>query len=148
MDTEVLAQLINAKFQLLSQLRQLSVRQADVVSGDDMSRMIHLLAVKQKLLNTLEELEHRLDPFRDQDPDRRVWSSAGRREQVREVSEQCDAMLLEIMGIERGCESQLIQRRDQTADEIQGMHFSAQVANAYLGAGEGAGRQFDASCET
>ena len=148
MDTEVLAQLINAKFQLLSQLRQLATRQADVVAGDDMSRMIQLLAVKQKLLNTLEELERRLDPFRDQIPDRRIWTTPARREQVREVSTQCDTLLREIMAIERGCESQLMQRRDQAADELHGVHFSAQVASAYQGVFDSSGRQFDASCET
>lgn len=148
MDTEVLAQLINAKFQLLSQLQQLATRQAAVVAGDDMSRMIQLLAVKQKLLNTLDELERRLDPFRDQDPDRRVWSTPARREQVREVSAQCDKLLREIMSIERGCESQLIHRRDQAADELHGVHLSAQVVSEYQGAVDSSGRQFDASCET
>lgn len=148
MDTEVLAQLIDNKHELLSQIRQLSARQVELVAADDMTRVIHVLAIKQRLLNVLEEIERRLDPFRRQDPEQRVWASAARRQQARDISARCDALLQEIMTMERGCESQLFHRRDEAASQLQGAHRSAQVANAYLGVADASGRQFDASCDT
>jgi hypothetical protein len=64
------------------------------------------------------------------------------------VSAQCDALLQEILAIERSCESKLFQRRDEAAEQLQGVHRSAQIASAYLGNSERSGRQFDASCDT
>jgi hypothetical protein len=148
MDTEVLAQLIDNKHELLVQIRQLSVRQVELVEADDMARIIHLLAIKQRLLAALEETERRLDPFRQQDPEQRVWRSTAHRQRAREVSGRCDALLQEIMTMEKGCESQLFRRRDEAAGQLQGVHRSSQVAHAYLGTSDASGRQFDASCET
>jgi hypothetical protein len=148
MDTEVLAKLIDSKHEMLSQLRQLAIRQLELVEVDDMSRIISLLAVKQRLLNTMDDIEKQLDPFRQQDPEQRIWASPAHRERAREVSARCDAMLQEIMSIERGCESRLHQRRDQAASQIQGMHVAANASTAYLGALDHSGQQFDASCDT
>lgn len=148
MDTEVLAQLIANKHELLLQIRQLSARQVEFVEADDMARMIHLLAVKQRLLAAMEETERRLDPFRREDPEQRVWRSPAHRQRAQELSARCDTLLQEIMSMEKGCESQLFRRRDEAAGQLQGVHRSVQAASAYLGAAEASGRQFDASCET
>ena len=148
MDTEVLAQLIGNKHELLLQIRQLSARQVEFVEADDMARMIRLLAVKQRLLAAMEETERRLDPFRREDPEQRVWKSPAHRQRAQETSARCDALLQEIMSMEKGCESHLFRRRDEAAGQLQGVHRSAQAATAYLGAPDASGRQFDASCET
>jgi hypothetical protein len=148
MDTDVLAQLIDNKHELLLQIRQLSARQVEFVEADDMARMIQLLAVKQRLLAAMEETERRLDPFRREDPDQRVWKSPAHRQRAQQVSASCDILLQEIMTMEKGCETNLFRRRDEAAGQLQGVHRSAQAANAYLGSSEASGRQFDASCET
>ena len=148
MDTDVLAQLINAKLELLSQLRQLAVRQAELIEAADMSRILSLLAVKQRLLNTVDDIERRLDPFRQQDPEQRVWQSPEHRQRARDASARCDVLLQEVIAIERQGETYLTRRRDQAADQLQGVHRSLQVAKAYLATPDHSGQQFDASCET
>ncbi len=148
MGTDVLAQLIDTKVELLSQLRQLAARQVELVEAGDMTRIMNLLAVKQRLLNAVDQIERQLDPFRTEDAEQRAWQSPAHRQRARDASARCDALLQEIMTVERSCEAQLFQRRDQAAEQLQGMHFSAQVASAYLAAHDSSGRQFDASCET
>jgi hypothetical protein len=148
MDTDVLAQLIGSKHELLLQIRQLVARQAEWVAADDMTRIMQVLAVKQRLLDALQDVERRLDPFRQEDPERRIWRTPDDRQRTRDLSARCDALLREILSLERTCESTMVQRRDQAATQLQGAHRSAQVASAYQGAGDPSGRQFDASCET
>lgn len=148
MNTDVLAELIEAKLLLLRQLRELAAQQAHVIEQGDMSRVMSVLAIKQRLLNAIEQVERQLDPFREQDPDQRVWKSPTHRQRARESSEQCDALLNEIMAVEKACEAQLSFRRDHTAEQIRSAHFSTHAAWAYQPSTGFSGGQFDASCES
>lgn len=148
MDTDVLAQLIDLKHQLLLQLRELARRQADLVGAGDLTQLMNVLGIKQRLLNAVTSVETRLDPFRSEDPERRVWRSPELRQRTREVSQQCDELLREVMTLERDCESQMLVRRDEAAEQLQRAHFSTNAAQAYLGPAELAGGQFDVSCES
>ena len=148
MDTDVLAKWIDAKHQLLSQLRELAARQRELVGGGDVTQLMNLLGVKQRLLDVVTTVESRLDPFRAEDPEQRVWRTPEHRIRTRAVSQRCDELLREILAIERDCESKMLVRRDQAANQLQRAHFSTNAAQAYLGAGEVAGGRFDASCET
>ena len=71
METDQLSGWMDRKQGLLSQLRQLAHRQVESVKQADMSHLLGLLAAKQRLLQELQEIERRLDPFRDQDPQSR-----------------------------------------------------------------------------
>ena len=148
MNTDVLAELIDAKLVLLQQLRELAAQQALVIEHGDISRIMNVLAVKQRLLNALEQLERRLDPFREEDPDQRVWKSPVHRQRTRETSERCDALLSEIVAVERECEVQLSFRRDHAADQLRSAHFTTHAAWAYQSTTGFSGGQFDASCES
>ena len=148
LETDQLARLIEVRHALLSQLWRLAGHQSELVEHDDMQRMISLLAVKQRVLNQLQQVERQLDPFRGQDPDRRIWRSAQDRHRCREVAEACDQLLRQIMDAERESERELIQRRDQTAAVLQGVHNSASASQAYVSSLELRGSHFDASCDT
>lgn len=148
MSTDVLAELIDAKLALLRQLHELSSHQAQVIKQGEIGPIISVLAVKQRLLNAIEQVERRLDPFREEDPDRRAWASPVHRQRAREASERCDALLSEIMTVERDCEAQLSLRRDAAADQLRVAHFSTQATWAYQSTVGSSGGQFDASCES
>lgn len=148
MDTDVLARLIDNKHALLVQLLELAQRQAIFVEQGDMTRMMSLLAMKQRLLNAIEQLERQLDPFREQDPDARVWRSPDDRARARETSTACDALLRQIMAVEKQCEGGMSLRRDEAAERLQAAHFSSQAAHAYASLPGAAGGQFDISCES
>lgn len=148
MDTETLAQLIDRKHVLLTQLRELAVKQAELVDAGSLSPMMSLLAVKQRLLKCVEQLETELDPFRQQDPDRRVWRSPEHRERARVVSTHCDELLQQIMSLEKDCESRMARRRDEAAERLQTVHTSSHAATAYSSVLGESAAQFDASCES
>ncbi len=132
METDLLAELIDQKHGVLIELRELSRRQVDVIDGGDTSKLISILAAKQKHLNRLQEIQRGLDPFRDQDPESREWRVPDDRERCRAAAERCEALLREIMIVERQCESNLIVRRDAAADQLQGTHRANEARTAYL----------------
>ena len=131
METDWLADRIEQKHEVLSELRQLARRQADIIRVGDTGKLLNLLAVKQSFLNKLQQLERQLDPFRSQDPESRVWRSAAHRQQTRDAATRCESLLNEIMLLERQCESDLIQRRDQAATRLQGIHDVTRATTAY-----------------
>lgn len=132
METDLLASLIGQKHEVLEKLRQLSRRQSDLIQGADMTGLMNVLAVKQLLINQLTDLEQRLNPFRDQDPDQRVWRSHEERTRCRQMSERCAAMLQEVMLIEKQCEGELRTRRDDVAHRLDTSHFAAEARAAYV----------------
>lgn len=148
METDVLAALIDEKAGVLAQLRDLARRQAQIVDHGDINQLLALLAAKQQLLNELQALEQRLDPFRSDDPDRRRWRSSAHRQKTREVAERCEALLNEIMVVEKQCESEMTRRRDDAAARLQGTHNVLQATTAYARAGASVPTQLDVTSES
>lgn len=131
MDTERLAELIDRKHEVLRQLLLLAQRQHEVVSQGEMGRLLSVLASKQRMLHALQSVEAELSPFRQQDPESRLWRTAGQRQRVRGVVEQCEAMLGEIVRLETHCEREMVRRRDAAAARLQGTHRAVQAAQSY-----------------
>jgi len=148
METDRLAELIDQKQKVLTQLRQLADRQSRLIGEGNMSALLGLLAAKQKLLGNLQDLERQLDAFRQQDPDRRKWRSPQARERTRHAAERCATLLDEIMRVERQCESDLVRRRDIAATRLQGAHTASQARRAYTGSEDSRLGQIDLSSET
>lgn len=132
METEILAGLIDNKYEVLSALRQLARAQVNIVRDGDTTRLMKLLAAKQELLHQLRQVESKIDPFRGQDPDSRQWRSPQRRQQVRDMTTRCESLLNEIMLVEKQCEGELVVRRDAAATRLQGIHNVTQATAAYL----------------
>ena len=132
MDTDLLASFIGKKHDVLEQLRQLSRRQMDLIGEGDMTGLLSVLNVKQNLLVALQAVERDLDPFRQQDPDQRPWRTVADRQRCRQVSDRCDALLQEVMLIEKQSEAALRHRRDAVAHRLQGMHSASHARAAYV----------------
>lgn len=149
-DTKRLAALIDAKHSILVQLRQQSRRQLELIDQGDMSNLLVLLSSKQNLLGQLQKIEKAIDPYRNQEPESRRWETPQLRERTRKLSEQCQALLSEIMVIEKQGESDLVQRRDDAAQQLQGVHSSEQARGAYSRHASQAsnGRRLDLSSES
>jgi flagellar biosynthesis/type III secretory pathway chaperone len=147
METEVLANLIDKKYEVLSLLRQLARAQVSIVHDGDMTRLMKLLATKQTLLHQLQSLEDQLDPFRHQDPETRQWQSKERRQKTRDMATRCESLLNEIMLVEKQCEGELVVRRDAAATRLQGIHSVSQATSAYLSNGP-THSQLDLSSDT
>ena len=91
------------------------------------------MAVKQRSILQLQRIEKTLDPFRGQNPEQRTWSEPEIRAACAEQIEQCDLLLAEVIKNEKYCETALIRRRDETANQLQGAHLAGYARAAYGG---------------
>jgi flagellar biosynthesis/type III secretory pathway chaperone len=132
METDLLVELIGKKLAIVEQLRDLSRRQSDLIADGDIQRLLSVLSAKQTLLSELQKVQQRLEPFRKQDPESRRWRSQPDRQRCRTLVERCEALLGEIMLIEKQSESEMAQRRDAALSRLQESHSSAEATRAYI----------------
>jgi len=131
-ETDLLTQLIDKKHGVLVQLHQTSQRQLSLArDGGDVARLLSLLAAKQTLLGELTKIEKCLDPFRAQDPERRVWRSPLDRQRCAQTADRSGSLLAEIMSMEKQGETELVRRRDAAAEQLQAAATAAQARQAY-----------------
>ena len=147
-ETDRLSDLIDKKHEVLAQLFDLGRRQVEFIDAGDMSQLFKVLSAKQRLLAALQTVERGLDAFRHQDPEQRLWRTTGDRQQCAQKTRQCEALLLEIMQHERDSEQKLLVRRDETAQQLQGLHHAAESRSAYAGAAEPVNVHLDLSTES
>ncbi len=132
LDTEILAELIDQKHDLLVQVRELGRRQLEFIADDDMNQLLRVLSGKQHLLAGIQSLEQHLTPFRHQDPERRVWQSPAARAKCAERMTGCERLLAEIMQQEKVSEAEMLVRRDAVAAQLQSTHSAAVARGAYV----------------
>ena len=131
LDTDTLAEAIAEQLHVLEQLRELARRQSEFIRESDMTRLLSLLSTKEPLLLQLRSVDTKLEPFRHDDPDQRVWRSHADRLRCRQMAERCTALRSEFLLLEKQCESELKQKRDRAAVRLDSMHASSQAAHAY-----------------
>jgi transposase len=146
-DSSLLANAIARKAQLLELLRKLGVAQLSLVGEGDMSRLMQVLASKDSLLQQLQAIEREIDPFRDEDPERRRWASPELRQACRNDAERCAALLAEIVALDKQSEAEMSLRRDATAAQLLGMYGSQEAQGAYVAAPVSLSSSFDLSME-
>src|SRR5689334_7588838 len=74
-DTAQLATLVDLKRRSLVQIRDLGVRQLQLLDAADMTQLLKILAAKQHLIGQVQQIEQQLEPFRADDPERRTWAT-------------------------------------------------------------------------
>jgi hypothetical protein len=131
LETEILSELIGAKREILGQLRDLGVRQREVIDSGDTDHLFRVLAAKQRLLADLQQVEQRLTPYREQDPDQRAWRSQQDRDHCAAKSEQCAHLLAEVIRQERESERAMVRRRDDTAMQLRAVHSAMHLQQSY-----------------
>ncbi len=131
-DSRLLASSLARKAQLLDLLRRLAEAQLSLVSAGDMTRLMQVLGSKDSLLQQMQNVERQLDPFRGEDPDQRHWDSPGLRAVCRQDANRCEALLSEIVSLEKQAEAEMTRRRDSTAAQLQGMYGSQEAQGAYV----------------
>jgi flagellar biosynthesis/type III secretory pathway chaperone len=131
MQTEYLESLIGQKLAILEQMHELSRAQQEYVAKGEITHLLQILAAKQGLIVDLRATENRLDPYREQDPEARIWRSAEARENCRQASQRCDQLLSEIMRLEKQCEDALQQRRDSCAERLRDLQSGVAAHAAY-----------------
>jgi hypothetical protein len=147
-DTDILAELVGKKHDLLVQLRDVGLRQTTLIDAGDMTQLLKLLSTKQRLLNGLQGIERQFDPFRHQNPVARAWRNPADRDRCVQMSARCETLLAEVVEQEKQSESRLIAHRDRVAVQLEGAHQAAQVRSAYVEHPAFEPRQLDISSES
>lgn len=129
--TEKLADLIRKKHQILVQLHEIGRRQADLVGRGEITSLLKLLAGKQQLITALQALECELKPYYAENPDVRVWRSTADRVQCAQLASECNALLAEIVAVEKRGAEQMDARKNEVAEQLQQVHSATHVRNAY-----------------
>jgi len=147
LETDILAELIAKKRELLLELRGLTHRQAELIDSGDISALMSILSGKQTLLSQVQRLEQGLDHFRGQDPERRAWRTEADRRRCRSQADECEQLVNELMRIEKLCESSMIARRDALAGQLQSAGSAAAAREAYAGKPRSMSAGFDMQSE-
>lgn len=129
--TEQLAELIAKKHEVLTQLRAVGVRQTDLVASGEITSLLKLLSAKQQLIIQLQHLERELKPFYATAPDDRVWRSAEERSQCARQADECNALLEEIVRLEKIGAENMNDRKNEVAQQLHQVHAAAHVRSAY-----------------
>ena len=131
LDTDRLTDLVGKRLKCISRLRDLALRQQELIGSDQMDKLMSLLDGKQRLFDALRQVDRQLDPYRDQDPEVRPWRCAEDRQRCARAMQCCDQLLREIRHLEKQSETNLIRRRDEMAGALQGAHAASSACDAY-----------------
>lgn len=146
--TDRLADFIGRKHAILQQIHALSEQQPGLIREGEMTRLMNVLSAKERLLAQLRSVERELDPFRDQDPEQRVWRRPEDRRRCQEVAADSERLLQEIMEIEKRSEQSLAERRDRAAKRLHQAHSGNEVRAAYTRAAPVSGSRLDLTSES
>lgn len=129
--TENLLACMQKRLELLQALLALSEAQVAAASDSEVDATLGLLARKQLLLEELADVQTRLAPYMQDEPEQRVWSSSGRREQCQLLAAQGQQLLQTAMQLEQGVLDQMSSRRDAVAAQLQDGRDSILAHTAY-----------------
>lgn len=131
-DTAMLAELIAQKRDCLAQMRDLGLRQLELINGGEIAKLIKVLSGKTHLIGVLQKIEDDLKPFHEQDPAERTWRLPEDRARCADDVTACQELLSEIVKQEKQSESRLIERRDKVGVQLHDAHAAGQARGAYF----------------
>jgi flagellar biosynthesis/type III secretory pathway chaperone len=131
LSTQLLADLVSKRRKCLVQLRDLGLRQAQMIADGEMAELLRLVSAKQQLIVALQAIEQQLAPFHEQDPETRQWESTEARNRCAENAEACRGLIQEVMAMEQAGERQMIERRDAVANQLRTVAAGTRVRDAY-----------------
>lgn len=129
--TARLAELTTERMRLLERILSLSEQQRELVRFGNTTELLGLLGIKQKMMSMLETLERALDPFREEDPEKRVWDSESARDACRTTISRCDLLLRKILECDRESEATMQERKDGLQRQIKQLE-SGRASGEYL----------------
>ncbi len=130
-DTKSLAMLIQRQWIALSGLHQLVLEQQNCLGSDRIEMLLSLIARKQPLVEELQDISLRLQAYRDQSPEHRVWESPQERARCQAQAKQCEELHSEIVRLEAGALELMEQQRSAIASQLQDCRDSSFATTAY-----------------
>jgi hypothetical protein len=147
--TSVLAELLGRKHDCLVRLDALGVRKRELIDvGAVGANLFGILAETQRLIEELQQLERALDPFRGEDPARRVWPSEAERVRCSGLGEPSAGLLAGVLERDAPSEEILRRRSDETAAQLASVNSSIAARGAYAPETGRYASSFDVTSET
>ena len=116
---------------LLVALRSLTNAQQDAIQTSEPSITLGILARKSSLLDELSEVHYQLIPFHHDDPELRTWATPERRQLCRQLADEGQQLLREIIAVEQATVDAVSTQRDAVAAQLQDGTDSIIASNAY-----------------
>lgn len=129
--TQALVDLIEHKNTILNRIYRLVDTQVETVNDSRIADLMPLLSKKQELLDEMNRVERELDPYRQEDPDQRQWSSDDARSNCAAMVDANRLLLSNILEKEQACEQELIQQREATAKKLDESMSAASAIESY-----------------
>jgi hypothetical protein len=147
--TAILAELLGRKHDCLVQLHALGVRKQELIDvGAVGADLFGILGETQQLIEQLQQCERGLDPYRDDDPARRVWSSEAERVRCSGLAERSARLLTEVLERDARCEAVLRRRSDETAAQLALVNSGVTARGAYAPDTDRYASSFDVTSES
>ncbi len=126
-----LSLLIERQWNILSALKLLAVQQHDCLGSDDGELLLSMIARKQPLIEELLQVQLQLVPYRDEDPDQRVWCDSASRERCKAMVVSCEQLHQEVLRLESQSLSELETSRNAVAAQLQDCRDATLASSAY-----------------
>lgn len=124
-------ELIRKEEGVLRRLAAASIRQLEIVRSGDMTRLLELLAQKQRLMDEFDAVKRQLVPFRDIPPSDRRWRDDEERRETGAAVNRCTRMLEEILRNDRRSTEELAERKTDVEEQLRRIRQGAQVNASY-----------------
>jgi hypothetical protein len=124
-------ELIHRKEELLRRLLPISEQQLAIVRQSNLTVLLQLLAVKQRLMNEFEAIEKQLRPFQEIPPEKREWKNETERLEVGERLECCSAMLEEIIRNDSTSMEELAVQKTDTENQLKRVRQGSKIFSSY-----------------
>ncbi len=136
--TDFLLNCMQERCDLLEALKTLAESQAIAASHAEIDLTLGILGRKQALLEELADVQNKLKPYFNDDPEQRAWKSAEHRQRCRKLADQCQRLLQETMQLEHEALQEMTSRRDAVAAQLQDgkdsiLAHTAYMADSFLG---------------
>jgi hypothetical protein len=122
---------MQSKLELVERLYELTCQQMECLETTEVERLLSVLGQKQFVFDQIQELRQELEPLLELDPDERIWSSEGRRQECRALVGQCGARMREILTMEEASLGRLNERKQLISDQLGSIASINRMDNAY-----------------
>jgi len=131
MSTIHLASLLSKRLLYIKQLATLARRQYEVIQENDITKLLEVLARKEYMLYEIGLIETELSPYKNEDPDARVWNSEEDRLHAAGVIEQTKQIMAYIREMEQVCHEEAVRQKEQLEQQAKRMDSGATIVGAY-----------------
>ena len=129
--TDQLLHCMQSKLELIQRLYELTCQQMECLETTEVEQLLSVLGQKQCVFDQLQELRTELEPMLAVNPDERVWSSEGRRQECRELVGICGSRMQQILTMEEASLGRLNERKQLISDQLSSLASTARVDQAY-----------------